>query len=266
MPPKSRAPKKASQQIEKLNNRLEQLQIEYVPINSLQPNDYNPNRQSEHEFELLRRSITEDGFTQPIIVNRTDQKIVDGEHRWRMAGELGYETVPVVFVDYTEARRRIATLRHNRARGSEDVGLSAAVLRDLRELGALDWAQDSLMMDEVELSTLLEDIPVSDALAAQDYANAWEVVDTTEQNADGERVAASVTPAAITQRRRAEQAAANAATEADRKKAREESRTFTVSCVFSSEEADVVKKVLGNKQAEKLLELCRAYLEANPSK
>ena len=34
------------------------------------------------------------------------------------------------------------------------------VLRDLRELGALDWAQDSLMLDDSEMNRLLDDKPL----------------------------------------------------------------------------------------------------------
>lgn len=121
---------------------LERLKIEYVSTDMLKPNTYNPNRQSAHDFELLLRSITEDGFTQPIIT-LPDLTIVDGEHRWRAARHLELKQVPIVKVDMTPEQMRIATLRHNRARGSEDITLAAEVLRDLRELGALDWATES---------------------------------------------------------------------------------------------------------------------------
>ena len=74
--------------IEKTNERLGVLEIEYVALTDIQPNDYNPNRQSDHDFELLQRSITEDGFTQPVIAHRATKQIVDGEHRWRAAHSL----------------------------------------------------------------------------------------------------------------------------------------------------------------------------------
>ena len=160
--------------VAKAANALETLVVEYVPVADLHPNDYNPNRQSDHDFELLLRSMTEDGFTQPIVVQREGNSIVDGEHRWRAAQKLGYESVPVVFVDMTPEQMRIATLRHNRARGSEDIDLASSVLRDLQQLGALDWAQDSLMLDDTELARLLEDVPAPEALAGEEFSAAWE--------------------------------------------------------------------------------------------
>lgn len=104
-----------------------EIKVEYVPIGDLKPNDYNPNRQSEEEFELLVRSIIDDGCTIPIVVNRETNVIVDGEHRWRACAVLGYWRVPVVYVDFTESQRRNATLRYNRARGKEDARVAAEV-------------------------------------------------------------------------------------------------------------------------------------------
>src|SRR5690606_944115 len=93
---------KGRKAIEKKARKLETLSIEYVDVDSVSPNTYNPNRQSEHDFELLVKAMTEDGITQPIIVQRSTRQIVDGEHRWRAAKHLGYTQIPVVFVDMTE--------------------------------------------------------------------------------------------------------------------------------------------------------------------
>ena len=126
----------------------------------------------------------EHGFTQPIIVHRPTSEIIDGEHRWTGhtvtnwakrnkidpyrpdAEEYFYElkvrrvellsqmpdlTIPTVYTDMDPAQMRIATMRHNKARGSHDIELEAQLLRDLRELGALEWAQDALQLDDVEV-------------------------------------------------------------------------------------------------------------------
>ena len=53
--------------IEKKFNTLEALRVFYIPHSMISPNQYNPNRQSEFEFELLIKSMSEDGFTQPIV-------------------------------------------------------------------------------------------------------------------------------------------------------------------------------------------------------
>lgn len=153
---------------------LERLQIEYVPIDSIRANEYNPNRQSEHEFELLLRSIREDGQTQPVIVGM-DDVIVDGEHRWRAMKTLGYAEVGIVHVDMDDARRRIATIRHNLARGSHDIQLEAQVLRDLEKLGALATAQEALQLEDIEVERLLKDIsPLDEYGSGEAFHESWD--------------------------------------------------------------------------------------------
>ncbi len=234
-----------------------------MAINSIQPNEYNPNRQSDHDFGLLLKSMEEDGFTQPIIVQSDTDTIVDGEHRWRAASQLGYAEVPIVRVPMTPEQMRIATLRHNRARGSEDIELSAQVLRDLQSLGALDWAQDSLMLDDIEINRLLEDIPVPQALASEDFSPAWEPVAREEVFSINEKsgTMAGMTPAAISQLRDVERRVEAATTEEDRVLARKEIDIFRVSLSFTGVEAETVRAVLGEEPANKVLELCRQVLE-----
>ncbi len=250
---------KGKRAIEKKGKALERLSITYVPLSQLHPNTYNPNRQNEHEFELLQRSMREDGFTQPVIAME-DGTIVDGEHRWRAADALGFTEVPVVYVKYTPEQMRIATLRHNRARGSEDVELSAAVLRDLRELGALDWAQDSLMIDDVELQRLIEDVPTPQALAGEEYADAWEP-GGVEGGVDTGQRTVGMTPAAVSRMREQERRVQSARNEEERIAARRDSNIYRLSLIFAGEEADIIRKVLGDKPAERLLEMCRATVK-----
>lgn len=103
--------------IERSNQRLT---IEYVPIDSIFPNEYNPNSHTIESFDLLLKSIAYFGFTQPIVVHKPTMKIVDGENRYRVACVLEYKEIPVCFVDFDELKLRYATIMHNRARGKEN--------------------------------------------------------------------------------------------------------------------------------------------------
>ena len=172
----------AKKEIVKNNVVLDNLDVIYVNVNDIKPNAYNPNRQSEHEFELLCRSIEEDGFTTPAVVRKQDMVIVDGEHRWRAAQSVGMLEIPVVLVEMTDEQMKIATLRHNRARGEEDVELAAAVLRDLAKMGALDEAQDSLMLDDVEMKKLLDEISDPELLANAEFEEQFEVLKDASGN------------------------------------------------------------------------------------
>jgi len=253
--------------VEKTAKALERLEVVYVDVAELKPNSYNPNRQDPRDFELLVKSMTEDGFTQPIVAIRNERVIVDGEHRWRAARHLGYDKVPVVFVDMTMEQMRISTLRHNRARGSEDIALSAEVLRDLRELGALDWAQDSLMMEEEEMRILLDDIPVPEGLAGEDYSESWisskskeSTVSVEAKQVDPQRMEAS-TQKVVEAVKLAEQKAALVDNESEKSKILFEIKKdiYRIAVSYTGDEAKIVKEVLGLQPAVKLVELCKKY-------
>lgn len=261
--------RKGRKAIEQTKQRLERLVIEYVPTESIRPNAYNPNRQSEQEHEMLLRSIQDNGFTQPVIVSLSGV-IVDGEHRWRAAQEVGMAEIPVVKVDMTPEQMRIATLSHNKARGSHDLQLEVQVLRDLEALGALSWAQDSLLISDDEIQKLLADIPAPESLMSEDFSQAWEPdaisADTDEDflsqtetatHAIGESHVRSMTPSTLERVREREERIKQAKTEQDRQAAKQDKDFYRLSLVFYGSEATLVKQALGKEPASKLVEMCR---------
>ena len=60
--------------------------VQWVKRDTLHANDYNPNVVARTERALLKLSIMEDGWTQPIVA-RTDGEIVDGFHRWSISAD-----------------------------------------------------------------------------------------------------------------------------------------------------------------------------------
>lgn len=243
---------------------LETLSVEYVPIDSLLPNDYNPNRQSEHDFELLCKSIEDDGMTQPVVAIRETRVIVDGEHRWRACKALRYVDIPVVFVDMTPEQARIATLRHNRARGDEDVRLAAAVLKDLAKLGATDWIQDSLNMDELELENFLSAVDDADGFSSEEAAHLVDADDATlrqmvedegghleeHQSVSVQDVVRAREERLSTERKREERTASIA-----------DASVYKLRLVFTGDESVVVKRVLGRRPIERLLGICAGEIK-----
>lgn len=121
--PKNSSYNNLSHKLAKDNIEMEQikpLQIEYVPIDEIYPNEYNPNSHSADSFDLLIKSLLYFGFTMPIVVNRETMTIVDGENRYRAACVIGYELIPVCFVDFDDEKMRYATIMHNMARGTDN--------------------------------------------------------------------------------------------------------------------------------------------------
>ena len=61
--------------------------LQWVDRDKLKPNDYNPNKVSRDNLDLLTQSILTNGWTLPIVV-RPDYTIIDGFHRWTVSGIL----------------------------------------------------------------------------------------------------------------------------------------------------------------------------------
>jgi len=140
--------------------------VEWVPRESIQPNDYNPNKQAPPEHRLLKVSILEDGWTQPIVVfdYGSDEKpvIVDGEHRWRTSADKAIYAmtgglVPIVRIKKTREDRIMSTIRHNRARGEHAVTSMADLVKELLESGKCpDDICTLLGMEDEEVRRLSE--------------------------------------------------------------------------------------------------------------
>ena len=114
--------------------------LQWVDRDKLRPNDYNPNKVSRENLELLTRSIKTNGWTLPIVV-RPDYTIIDGFHRWTVAGAEPLRTqlggkVPVVIVRHEDASEDIyGTVTHNRARGTHLLEPMKAIVKRLMNEG-----------------------------------------------------------------------------------------------------------------------------------
>ena len=122
----------------KIINPLSTLQ--WVERSRIRPNDYNPNKVSKQNLELLKQSILANGWTLPIVV-RPDFTIIDGFHRWTVAGEEPLVSmlegrVPVVVVEHKDKAGNIyGTVTHNRARGTHLLGPMKAIVKELMDEG-----------------------------------------------------------------------------------------------------------------------------------
>lgn len=114
--------------------------LQWVNRGIVKPNDYNPNKVSKQNLELLKQSIMANGWTLPIVV-RPDFTIIDGFHRWTVAGEeplyaMLEGKVPVVIVEHKDKAGNIyGTVTHNRARGTHLLGPMKAIVKELMDDG-----------------------------------------------------------------------------------------------------------------------------------
>ena len=115
--------------------------LQWVDRKKLITNGYNPNKVSEENLKLLIQSILTNGWTLPIVC-RPDYTIIDGFHRWTVAGrepllsKLGGK-VPVVIVDHhgDDSADVYGTITHNRARGTHLLEPMKAIVKKLMDEG-----------------------------------------------------------------------------------------------------------------------------------
>ena len=114
--------------------------LQWLKREQLKPNNYNPNSVAPTELELLKTSILEDGWTQPIVAN-PDMTIVDGFHRWTVSADKDVQAmtdglIPVVILEpIDKEHQQMSTIRHNRARGRHGVLEMGKIVKDLLDNG-----------------------------------------------------------------------------------------------------------------------------------
>lgn len=155
--------------------------VEWVPAELISANDYNPNQVAPPEMRLLELSIQADGFTQPIVVWKTETgyEVVDGFHRHLVGKKLGLSHLPIVVINSNRVDRedRIAsTIRHNRARGKHTIaGMSDIVL----ELSRRNWSEKKIAkelgMEPDEVLRLKQITGLAEIFADKEFSEAWEI-------------------------------------------------------------------------------------------
>lgn len=117
-----------------------------VAISELIPADYNPRKHDEVATEQLKQSIQRFGLVDPIIANSSlDRRnvIIGGHFRWLVAKDLGFKTIPVVYVDIPDLEKeKELNLRLNKNTGEFDWGLLAKFDESL--LSDIGFSSDEL--------------------------------------------------------------------------------------------------------------------------
>lgn len=160
----------------------------WVKNENVYANDYNPNSVAPPEMKLLYVSISEDGYTQPIVSmidENGNREVVDGFHRHRVGKEYEdvknrvYSYLPVVAINEnrTDKSDRIAsTIRHNRARGKHKVTAMSDIVLELKKR---NWSDEkiskNLGMDADEVLRLSQISGLAEMFVDKEFSMSWEV-------------------------------------------------------------------------------------------
>ena len=130
-------------------NNKERINIVEVPINELRASEYNPRKHSKEQAEQLKESIRRFGLIDPIIANLDESRrdiVIGGHFRLEMAKELGYETVPVVYVRIPDLEKeKELNVRLNKNTGEFDLDL----LSEFDESFLAEIGFDSEELDDI---------------------------------------------------------------------------------------------------------------------
>ena len=111
------------------------IEIQHLPPQMLSPNPWNSNQVGPDMEKRLRASISQFGLYKPIICRSTEEgeiQILGGEHRWRVARDMGLESVPaVVLPNIDDKTAKTIGLADNGRYGEDDALKLAQILRDI---------------------------------------------------------------------------------------------------------------------------------------
>ena len=163
--------------------------VVWVKQEEVKANDYNPNNVAPPEMELLKTSIMNDGYTQPIVSFKEEGEkeftVIDGFHRTRVGKELeevknrvmGYLPLTIIRPSQEDRGDRIAsTIRHNRARGKHRIDAMSDIVLELKRR---NWSDKKIAkqlgMDADEILRLAQITGLKEMFADKNFSLAWEV-------------------------------------------------------------------------------------------
>lgn len=123
---------------------------ELVPLERLEPAEWNANRVPPGTMRKIRRSIEEFGFVENMVARPHPEQegkleVLSGNHRLELLREMGADEAPVVVLELGDADARILAQALNRTRGADDPQAYARLLESL--------------LDEIDASRVVEFLP-----------------------------------------------------------------------------------------------------------
>lgn len=170
------------------------LGVQLVHTSTVESNDYNPNTVNNPEMKLLQFSIEKDGMTLPVVVSDNEDgshTIVDGFHRTSLIKGIPaindslHSYVPCVKLNKSIDDRITSTVRHNIARGTHQVELSANLITLLHKH---NWTDEKIGreigMDPDEVLRLKQITGIAELFKDQDFSASWNPEDIPEEEYD----------------------------------------------------------------------------------
>ena len=129
------------------------MQIEKRNIRDLKFYPGNPRKISNEMLESLKKSLSEFGIVDPLVINK-DNQVIGGNQRLKVLQELGVQEVDVVVVDFPKSKEKALNIALNKIIGEFDEELLRVFIEDIEPL---DIELTGLDDSEIKFLTLSED-------------------------------------------------------------------------------------------------------------
>ena len=142
--------------------------IEKKNTKDLLPAEYNPRKDlkpGDAEYEKLKRSITEFGYVEPVIWNKTTGRVVGGHQRLKVLMDMGITEVECVVVELSEEKEKALDIALNKISGEWDKDKLALLITDLQ---GTDFDVSLTGFEPAEIDDLFKD-SVKDGLKDDDF-------------------------------------------------------------------------------------------------
>lgn len=126
------------------------LNVKYVKTSELKPYENNSKIHTDEQVEMIKKSIVQYGFNDPIAVWK-DGTIIEGHGRYMAAQLLGLDTVPVIHLDeLTDEQRKAYTIVHNQTNLTTGLDMDV-VIEELKSID-IDLSDFDLSIPEFDIS------------------------------------------------------------------------------------------------------------------
>ena len=130
-------------------------------LSELRPANYNPRvplTPADPEYQSIKRSIEEFGYSDPIVIN-SDGTIIKGHQRRTVMMDMGFTEAEVIVLDIPDkTKEKALNIALNKITGKWDNAILKDLLLEL-DLEGYDFSATGFQRDELEDLIQLLDVP-----------------------------------------------------------------------------------------------------------
>lgn len=128
-----------------------------IDITKIKLDEKNPNKMTASQLEVLKRNIEKYGFLVPVILNK-DYIVIDGEHRYKAAEELGMKEIKAIVLDVNDVDKSVIRQVMNKLKGSHDYKLDQDEIKLILDSLGKDDLINMTGIPESQIDFLLEGV------------------------------------------------------------------------------------------------------------